>query len=229
MRSGIIPEWVPLSVQQIASALPFGTTVAERLLTDKKMKAFWRMLRLANVNAAAIAGVERFQRLSNWGIADEGVSLQDQTAAAFFAFAVMELSSKRTVWTRANAEKLAERFDSAVDLCRWIMRDPMFDPELAAAAATMVPGLERHAVLLREQRRLVHLGQNDAPYMLEQSSGKRNDDLIRGKARALAAEMYRLFGSYHYGSVAIVIAVALQTRRISSGTVRNWCANLSSP
>lgn len=99
---------------------------------------------------------------------------------------------------------------------------------LAKAAAITAAGFEEIAQRLREEGRIVRLGQNDTPYIIgERSSGARGDDMIRGYVRALAAMTRRTFGSFPYAAVAKIATVALQPKSdISEHSVRNWCSDL---
>jgi hypothetical protein len=101
------------------------------------------------------------------------------------------------------------------------------DKELAKAAAIIAVGFEKIARRLREQGRIVDLGQNDTPYIVgKRGSGRRGDNMNRGRVRAIASMTHKLFGSYLYDVVAKIATVALQSN-ISERSVRNWCTDLS--
>ena len=219
-----VPDWVPSAVREMAAVLPVGHAIAERLLTDARMKKVWRYLRRRDVSPV-LDHLNSYERLSHWEI-DGDFSAQDQGCAALFAFAVIEFSGSRNIWTRTQAAKWAEEFDSASQLCAWIKDDPMFEPEVRQAASVMAAALPKHGQLLKEQGRPVDLGQNDAPYILSRSSGERGDDEVRAKVRVLATATRRIYGSPLYRTVATIATVALPDHGIGEESVRNWCADL---
>jgi hypothetical protein len=212
-----IPDWVPDAVKSIAAVAICTPEIRERLLTDQRMKTVWRTLRGQKVESQAISQLKSWQQLESSGISDKGVTLQDQACAAFFAFAAMEVSSERAVWTREKANKFAEQWNSARDMCSWIMHDPMFEVDFHNAATLMVAGFERHASMLEDGGWLS--GQATPAYFLERS---RTDDNARARARAVAAETHKIFGSYLCGTVAKVVSVALQVD-VREIDVRRWC------
>jgi hypothetical protein len=211
-----IPDWVPSAVKSIAAVTISAPEIRERLLTDPRMKTVWRTLRGQKVGSLEIDGLQSWQQLKSWGISDKDVTLEDQACAAFFAAAAMELGSERAVWTRAN--KFVERWNSARDVCSWIMHDPMFDADFHNAATLMVAGFERHASMLEDGGWLS--GQANPAYFFERS---RDDDNARARARAVAGETHKIFGSYLCGTVAKVVSVALQTN-VRETDVRRWCS-----
>ena len=63
-------------------------------------------------------------------------------------------------------------------------------------------------------------GQANPAYFFERS---RDDDNARARARAVAGETHKIFGSYLCGTVAKVVSVALQTN-VRETDVRRWCS-----
>jgi hypothetical protein len=121
MRAEDIPDWIPSVIKEMALAIPVGETISRRLLTDLGMKGVWKYLQSREVNPTALAALKSWQRLENWDIPIQGplrqdqkdVSLQDRACAAFFAYAVVEFSNHREIWTRQEAQRYAEPWFSA--------------------------------------------------------------------------------------------------------------------
>ncbi len=214
-------DWVPAAVKAIAAVLPVGKDISNRLLSDGRMKDIWpALLRIAK-EEVGIDGIGNWQRLTTWGIFDQGVSRQEQACAALFAYAVVEFSGERVVGTRSDFDQFAKESLSAAELCRAaIERDgrPRIDPALAAALKVVADYFEEQG-----QRRL----QSGSPYVVERSSRARGEDVKRGRVRALALEMHRLFGSFRYGTTATIAMVALEGSKISARDVENWCSKLT--
>jgi hypothetical protein len=208
------PVWVPPAVRSMAKVMPVGADIAHRLLTDGRMKTVWRELKRTPVASEEIpsvlsgpafpprlqvANLNSFERLKTWDIPDQGISLQEQACAAFFAYAVIELSSQRAIGTQAQFDVLAKKWLDAANLCRSI-------------------GEKTAAERIEDQVRLRPLR---SPYILGRSSKGRGDDKTRTQVRALAAAAHRIFGSFLYGTVATIATVALQTK-ITKQSVINW-------
>ncbi len=209
-------DWVPQSVLSIASALPLEGDVARRLLTDQRMKEVWRILRRAKVSQQTINALPGWRRLAE----TQGVPLEDQACAAFFAYAVMELSNRREIGTRSQFDAFARPWFAAAELCRWVTENEprvRIDPEFAQSIA-------RVGVYFEDEGRSRE--QKGSPYVLERSSGQRNDDGVRGRVRALATEMHKMFGHFFYRTVATVAMIAMQVDDIDEHKVRNWCSDL---
>jgi hypothetical protein len=234
-----IPNWVPTLIKAVAPAAPGSIEVKYRLLTYPAMKVVWDYLGRAEVKRKAIDELYAHERLEFYGI-EKAVSLTEQACAGLFIHAAMEFSNPHppVAWTMAQARHLAEQFESAARLCRWISRDPMFDRDLAGAAEVMVTGLERHGELLRKKGRPVELGQHDSPFILDRGSKQKRksddaimrDQKVRGQVRALAYFVRRLFGpcSYWDRPVAIIATVALDLKPpVPTKTVADWCRSLS--
>lgn len=212
-----IPDWVPAAVQRIAKVMPCKAEVAERLLTDERMQVVWRTLRGRTIEVQNLEQLKSWQQFKSWGVADERTSLPDQACTAFYATVAVELSADRVVWTREKADKFAESWNSSRDMCSWIAHYPMFDEDFQTAAKLMTAGFERHASMLEEGGILS--GQANPAYFVERSSG---DDDARGRARALAKETHKIFGTFLCGTVATVVSIALKTK-VSETDVRRWC------
>jgi len=217
--------------RQIAERLPLGGAIAKRLLTDDRMKNVWPELLRANVASESVpatwplgavsqqvANLNSFERLETWDIPAEkiedddtdrdvarrNVALAERRCAAFFAYAVIELSCQRTIRTQKQVDELTEHFRNAPAICRSVGAD---------AAADLIEKLTPH------------LG--GSPYTVKKPSGKRgHDDEVRARTRALANAMRRIFGSFNYGTVATVAKVALDVNGIGEQDVRNWCKGL---
>jgi hypothetical protein len=219
-----IPDWVPNGVKSIALATEFGGEVRKRLATDPRMRAVWIELKRAcrdsdkknpDSTRTALEGFDPLHHLRTWSIPHYGV--HDQICAAFFSYAALELGVRRHCWTRADAKKIAKRWDEAAGLCESIAYgevSPAFDEDFRKHAAAIIPYLRKHGKLLKEEGRLVNLGQCDAPYIIgSRGSGVRGDNEIRGKARALAIATQQLFSKCLYQTLVTVIAVGLNLEK----------------
>jgi hypothetical protein len=224
-------------VKDIAAAIPGTPDIKQRLLFDPGMEGVWRALRERPVTQETVNGLPEYQLLATWDIPVQGISPQDQACAAMFAYVAIEFPNGPVAWTMAEARELADQWDSAAKLCRWIACDPMFDRNFAATAAAMVDGLVPHEKSLRKTGRLVDLGQRDEPFILEGSSpksaskrrrGDHHDNKIRGQVRALAYAMHEIYGAYLRAPLAAIATIVLDTT-IPPKSVDNWCKNLVYP
>jgi hypothetical protein len=229
----IIPAWVPPAVKRMARGLtPDRPDIKWRLMIDPRMKAVWTYLRRAKVKQEAISRLEPWRRLPP----DERGSPSDEACAAFFVAAATEPTHDRQLRTRAEIEATEPdpRADEAA--CKdfhWIspapwrtalevvrlIRERESRTKIDFEAVSIVESYLEHGLHQRECR---------DPYVLERSSGSRNDDLLRSKVRRLAIETQKIFGTCHYGIIATVVEVALDLD-ISEHTARNWCAGLTTP
>jgi hypothetical protein len=148
----------------------------------------------------------------------------DEACAAFFVAAVTELTThRRQLCTRAEIEAETHpwispaRWRDALEVIRSIReRESHAKTELLKAVLIMESHLE-DGVRQRERH---------DPYVLERSSGRRNDDVLRSKVRRLAVETQKIFGKCQYRIIAKVVQVALDVN-INERTVRIWCAGLT--
>jgi hypothetical protein len=224
-----IPNWVPSSVKLLAPAFPLG----QRLLTDPRMEAVWRVLQKADVSEEGLESVESFQRLESWGISKydhplqdfppPDFSLQDRACAALFAFAAWELNSKRNAITGTKIEGSVKQYTDAANLCRSTTHyDYLHSANPKLDAALSIVGW-----YFQDQARKI--GQMAGPHVIKRSSKTRGDDGTRIHVRVLASEMHRLFGPFHYGTVATIATVGLEIKpAISAKSVQNWCSGLLS-
>jgi hypothetical protein len=218
-----IPDWVPAAVIQIAALIPGKPEIKLAMLTDARMKQVWQELQKHPVTEATLSQLSSWQRLSSFDISVEGITLQDQACAAFFAGASFELSNHREIWTRGRANEFAERWTETRNFCAWIMNDQMFDPVLQASAASLVANLDLNANMLDDGGWLS--GQHNPAYFFERSRGENRshgDDEDRGRSRAIAVIAKKIFGSFLCGTVATVINVACRSD-VNTEQVRRWC------
>jgi hypothetical protein len=227
-----IPDWVPAAVSKVAkvAAIPpcVPGTVTHRLLTDKRMESVWRQLRRRQVARDVARRFDENERLSSYNLSERRVSANERACAAFFICVASRIGSlsPRKVWTLPQAKKQAAQWASAGELCRSIMDEPMFFKQ-RAAASTMADFFEKHAESLEEKGCFANLDQRVAPYILGRSSRRRGDDIVRAHARAIAADVHRIFGAWLDGTVATVAAVALgRPQKISRKSMENWRKNL---
>jgi hypothetical protein len=226
----------PDVVRRLAEVLPpFGREIAERLLTDPRMRTVWpQLLKDHNSTVESVRDVpsltgleprlratnlELLERLSDWDIPDHGIPPAEQRCAAFFAFTVIELSLARTAAIQTQADNLAGPCLDAAALCRSALQDDpamIVHPKLAEALTAVGAYFEEQGRLRRQE---------DSPYIMKRSSKNRGNDEVRAKTRALATATHRIFGSFLYHTVATVM-VALQVNGITEKDMRNWCADL---
>lgn len=227
-----IPAWVPDAVKSMAAVLPVnGGMVGRRLLTDEGMKSVWVRLQRAKVAQDLIDKLPSRQRLSSFGIPTRKISLEEQACAALFVGAVIELSFNRTVLTRPQIKRWSAQWRATADVCRLIMDNepgPRADLQLMKAFAIVENYLKDGAQ---------EMEQRNGPYVLPGSSGKKPDDdklrggrrdKLRGRVRALAREMHKIYGSFRYETVVEIANIALLPEpEIDKEDVRDWCASLS--
>ena len=201
----------------MAAVLPVGCDIAQRLLTDQRMQNVWSTLlrargpvedvstAFADFNYQRAGNLRPLERLTAWDedIDERSIPLAQQRCAAYLAYIAIEFTLERTVVTRAHYDELAKRFTDAAALTRLYANE---------SAASMIE---------------YPIGERAGPYVLKRSSGRRNDDKIRARVRALASGTQRIFGLLMYGTVATVATIALNTD-VSERNVRNWCVGLSS-
>lgn len=213
-----MPNWVPSSVKLLAPAFPLG----QRLLTDPRMEAVWRVLQRTEARKSGFDSVDSFQRLRSWGIPEDGLSLQQLACAALFAFAAWELNSPKPVITHEKIGDLTKRCLDAARLCR----SPDFNllpmtPKLSEALSIVGQYFENNAQMWEKRT---------SPYIIGRSSGTRGtpgEDETRIHVRVLASETRRLFGSFLYGTVATIATVGLEIKpAIKEKSVQNWCSGL---
>jgi hypothetical protein len=218
-------DWVPSAVRRAARGLtPLKPNIKDRLLTDPRMKSVWRYLRRVRVKQGALNSLEPWRRLPP----EERGSPSDEALAAFFVAAVTELTHGSRLRTRANIEEETDpwispkRWRDALEVIQAIrQRESRAKAELQKALSLLELYLEDGA-----QQRERH-----DPYVLERSSGRRNDDLLRSAVRRLAIETQKIFGVCAYGTIARVVRVALQLseKDINERKVENWCKGLPPP
>ena len=207
-----VPQWVPAGVRRIASALPIGPGIKSRILIDAGMKRVWPVLLKAK--NPTLDGVHPVDRMAHWGVAEDGLPINELATAAFFTVAVRELATSRHVWTAATAAKWIEKLQHAADLCKWAATDPMFNEK---AARTMAADFASVAAKLRA----------GGTYHVDRSSRARGDDELRAKAQTLAVKAEMMFGQPCPGAVAGIIRVGLSLPKgvITRKKIEYWRAN----
>jgi hypothetical protein len=171
---------------------------------------------------------DRFQTPADWGLMVspvEGglqirnISPQERACVAIFCFAVVELSSKRPVWTNTRIADFKEGWKAAEKLCHLILLETaMFDENFVVAAKGMLDGLEKYKPLLAKGGLLS--GQYNPAYFIPNDSA--NGD-VRVKARALIKEMKRLYGTTNRGSIATICNVGLNlSPEITVDNIADW-------
>jgi hypothetical protein len=218
-----IPDWVPGAVRGIAPFLPVGKAVAQRLLTDHRMKSPWRVLESQAVTSEAIGQLDSLQRLETWGISNLGVPLHEQACAAFFSGVVLELGVPKNARTGRDVAAIMRPWRSAAAQCQIALNmpgRPGIEPELASALSASREYFEDYAQFLERAIK-------NSPYFFPRSSGKPGEDQIRGKVRAIAVVTQKIFGSFLCGTVATVATVALQlSPNLKKDRVIDWCSGL---
>lgn len=178
------------------------------------------------LDANVRAKFHNLEQLSTWGIQDYGIPLEDQACAALFAFIAMEFCVEREVWTRERSDKLAQKFDTAIEVCRIIVAErPMFGDDMSEAALTIIPALQGYSCSLKETGKINDRVSDDAaPYFLVRSSRERGDDHVRAQTISVGMATIRIFGTPLYGSVKTVLRVALslKDKEVTDARVKNW-------
>lgn len=229
MTSINIPEYVPEAVRAIAPYLFRSTSgkrfqVSKRLLIDPRMKSVWRQLLKRNVEPNAISTLQGYQRLRSYDLPEHHFIIQQHACAAFYAYTVVECSSKRTIGIRADADGLAEQYLSAVRTLRGFAAEfrHFVSPDEALA-------LELAANCIERETKWQHAHLLASPYIVGQRTNQVRSfgNLERATVRALAVELHRIFGSYLLQTVGTVATVALNLKnQISKSDAKHWCADL---
>jgi hypothetical protein len=218
MNAEEIPKWVPASVKTLAVRVSgFDDELVRRLVTDPKMKNVWQYLRRAQPMDSETADSKTIQEFLR--VSETPISLQEQTCAVFFLYVINELCAPRAATIRWEIENLVAPWRSAAVQCRSAIGclGSSANPELVKALSLTAEYFESEASFA---------GVNaNSPYTLKRSSGKPDDDSVRGRVRALAERTYPLYGTFQYSVLASVATVALQTTVIPRN-VRNWCSDL---
>jgi len=218
-----VPEWVPRSVLQMATAMELGTEIRIRLLTDPRMKSVWRVLQSAGVDKAVFAKIDPQQLLSHWGINDFHYSANDQACAAFFACILVEATIANPPVTQMAVKKVVQWWREGAKRCRIALQTPgraRVDLGLAKSLTDAEKYFEEMARYIED-----HAASN--PNLLKRSSGERGEDAVRAIVRAVARGTLAIFGGYLYGTLATAVTVAMGlNEEINPESVKNWCATL---
>ena len=208
-----------VSMEALTQMLPVGGNIAKQLLTDPKMKSVWSELLSEDVTADAIP---RRLRMSNWGLSERGVSLQEQACVALFAYVAIEFSLPRPAGTLRDADALAAPYLSAARICRELIHEaPHPSPEEKWA-------LELAAAYIDEWTSWQLNQLKASPYTIGQRSNERKgrpfrsfSNITRGRVRDLKEMAEAIFPALRPGIIATIASVALG-EEISSKSVNNW-------
>ncbi|MCW5686318.1 MAG: hypothetical protein KIT85_18130 [Pseudolabrys sp.] len=224
-----IPDYVPEAVRAIAPHLMESTSgkrsqCAERLLINPKMKSVWRQLLKQNVEASVISTLRGYQRLRSYDLPERDFTTQQQACSAFYAYTVIECTSKRTIGVRADADLLAEHYLAAARITRGFATEfrHFVSPDEALALDIAADCIEREI-------KWQHTHLLASPYIVGQRTNRVRSfkNLERATVRVLAVELHRLFGSYLLQTVGTVATVALDLKKqISKSDAKHWCAHL---
>lgn len=228
-------DWVPDAVRSMAEALPFGHSMAERLLTDPRMRGVWRvlkrhppiiereksLLRSSRQWRPRLANLNGYERLSSWDVEDWRFSFADQACAALFAFVVAEFNFRREVISQFEVDGMAKPWGDAAQMCRRALESDHY----ARTNKKIKSALTVAAKYFHDEWSL--RSRSNDPYVLQRSSGLKrgHHDETRAGARAIATATRRIFGKSLYGTVATITMVALQVDGIKYRDVRNWSAD----
>jgi hypothetical protein len=182
------PDWVPDAVQQVA--IIAGIPVAgdddfrRRLIVDPRMKPVWKWLaKTGRIGtgpwlASRLDALPPRLRLEAWEVLDIGVSVRDQLCAAFY-ISTLDIIGIRAKPDRKNdALKYADELQRAAVLCQNVMpAEPIAEKVRILSEAGKI--LEECSTDVREK---VYANN---PFILNHSSGPRNDDKVRVMVRAL--------------------------------------------
>lgn len=226
-----IVSTVPEAVRSVARAIGLGE-IGQKLLTDPRMKTVWGTLRTQakaaqdeGKLASRLAALHPMQRMETWGASNHGVALPDQACAAFLCFVVSELGVPTEAVKRRDMLKRAGQWRSGAEFCREATANlipQLNNSELARALELVGKYFDGQAQLV------IGAANQKNPYLLKRSSRQRNDDTTRARVRALAMGTRAIFGTFLYGTLVTVAAVALQTKVTEKGVI-NWCSDLPPP
>jgi hypothetical protein len=221
------PSWAPEAVRTVAAC--FGAQdVAQRLLTEERMREVWRMLqsRKVNVNPSALDGAgARLREELFPGLSYEEsrnirttMSLQQQACVAFFCGAMQ-------CFLPCAAPSAKEVYD---EIARWRVAANMCDyaAVLAPGVApffgrpTVDPELERALAMSSQFLREIadHTDKSNADRPFRDT----DNNLTRRYVLSLAAYAREIYGNYLYHTTAVVASVGLD-RKVEWRQVRQWC------
>jgi hypothetical protein len=214
----VVPDWVPPVLHNFALWLRQGTIdeTSLRLLTDLRMKNVWR--RLLNhkhlselvVDALKPSGVvESFEN-------SHAVNLQEKAALKLYFNAWVRTMIPNQTWViwKSDVLKKAGEYEFAADVC---LREG-FGPLPIETKFTLLAA-EKH---LRAKAEAVRHDNN--PYILDKSSGDRNNDDLRGHSRSIGTFLKITYGQVMYGTLATIVNVAFMPNpEIDEKKARLFC------
>lgn len=223
--SPVIPDWVPGCVAAVA--LKMELQITQRLVVDPRMEAVWRTLKSRKINGD-LAAIDDLQKPEAWEV--DCVSVSDRACVGYFVAAAIQfgvvgpsIAGSGAKVTKSSLANLLKRWRDVALECRRAEHYPAF---IASGDDNLKEALERVARRFDEYATFVEKANAESAYILPRSSRKRNDDLIRGQTRALAAATRKIFGEFLYGTVATTASVA-SGHEIKDASVRDWCADLA--
>jgi hypothetical protein len=181
--------------------------IGRRLRTDSRMKSIWQSMQRAKVNQALLDGLDDWQRLSKYGVEMFNWRRRPEDTEVCFRFTLRDQACA-AFFVSGVVELGFYRPGSTRAAMRDRAKKALHDPRADA----------------REAMNLAAWAKRRGPYVLERES--KNDDDVRGRARALAVETKKIFGQFRYHTVAVTTNVALD-QSITGEMVRDWCADLS--
>ncbi len=220
-----IPDWVPASVRNIATAYTIRADrckepLGSRLLLDPRMRKVWNELQRHEISRATVDLFDDLERLNTWDIDERGFSDNDLACAAFFCRITTELcvALPEKIPTRAQFDSAGRAWLDAADLCRHSQEENTLirvDGELKEALALVEDYFRREG----EWR-----SGKTTPYVVKHSAKLRNKDRLRIAVNRIGAATKSIFGNHLYGTVATIAMVAFDLRKgLSETNVERWC------
>lgn len=216
-------DWVTLGAWRMAAVLPLNQgEVGRRILLDQEMWTIWQDIKKAKIAVDRLPG---WQRLTNYGISASELKRGDIACGAFFAAAVNALNRDWPIVTQTYLTNEARRRRDMAKLCSEVLADDALpaDPE---RRRILSEALECVRVYFMETVNDMH--HSSGPLIFEKPSGKRNDDSVRVKVKALAKETANIFGQFRRGTILVTVRVGLGVD-ITDKDVENWCNELPAP
>jgi hypothetical protein len=197
---------------------PFGGEIAQRLLTDPRMRTVWPVLLRAQGTPAALANWQRIDAV--WQLSGERDSPQDKACGAFFAAALSALGMGPEIGVETSSER--ERGSAPYRVASLLCRHHAIHALRAQNDSEFARMLGVIGDYFEEQWRAYALA--DSPRLVER---RKRGDHIRAAVCMLAAETHKLFGTYLYSTIATTVTVGLNINPALAGRkVRNWCDGL---
>lgn len=229
-RPVAIPTWVPFGAKAMQEVAGLNNEVATRLLIDLRMEQAWKDLKdLPEPTDLQ----DRLLRIPGglspdaYGIEIGSLTAFDRQSAALFYRVMIEVyQPQRTYWTKGEADKLAQPFLDAANLCR---EAPHTDPTIGMRH-DLLDALHLVGKYLEDQGQMRQMREN--PRVIGRRLPEVSDEK-RGHARMIAMIIRDLFsppaGDFPHSAVGRFMAVSLDLDDdvlVLKDSVRSWIKDL---